>query len=83
MELMTIEDVARWLGISKQTVYQWVCQRRIPYFKVGKLVRFNQIELERWIQSQKHPKETKVGPTHTKAKRKGDIVFEMVKAEVL
>lgn len=38
--LMTIQQVADLLGLSKQTLYKMVNQRRIPYVKVGRLLRF-------------------------------------------
>ena len=31
------------------TVYAMVSQRRIPYVKVGRLVKFDQVQLDAWI----------------------------------
>ena len=47
--LMTIQQVAEFLGLSKDTLYTMVNQRRIPYVKVGRLLRFDRQKLEEWL----------------------------------
>ena len=44
--LLNIDQVAQFLGISKDTIYKMVNQRRIPYVKVGRLLRFERDKLE-------------------------------------
>jgi len=39
-EIMDANEVAKYLGISKATVYKWVEYRQIPFTKVGTLLRF-------------------------------------------
>ncbi len=39
--LIDIERLARYLSISKGTLYNWVYLRRIPFIKVGRCVRFD------------------------------------------
>jgi excisionase family DNA binding protein len=39
-ELATTEDVARVCRVSKRTVQWWCYHRRIPFLKIGHLVRF-------------------------------------------
>ena len=51
-----IEEMAEYLGVKKGTLYVWVCQRRIPYLKIGKLVKFDLQETEDWL-SEKRVKE--------------------------
>ncbi|MCZ6800493.1 MAG: helix-turn-helix domain-containing protein [Nitrospirae bacterium] len=48
--LLDIQQVAEFLGISKDTVYKMVNQRRIPFVKVGRLLRFERGTLEAWLQ---------------------------------
>ena len=47
--LMNAEEAAKFLGIKKSTVYAWVAQRRLPYIKVGHLLKFRPRALERWL----------------------------------
>ena len=44
--LIDIEHVSEHLGVKVNTVYSWVNQRKIPYVKVGRLIKFN-MPLER------------------------------------
>ena len=44
-----IEQLAEYLGIAKGTVYVWVCHRKIPYVKVGRLVKFDMQKIEVWL----------------------------------
>jgi excisionase family DNA binding protein len=36
-------------GLKKQTIYGKVCKGTIPFFKVGKLLRFSRTELINWM----------------------------------
>lgn len=44
-----VEELATILSISKNTIYSWISQRKIPYIKVGRLVRFDAKEIDRWL----------------------------------
>jgi excisionase family DNA binding protein len=50
--LLDIKDVAIYTGLSAHTLYAMVSQRRIPFVKIGRLTKFDQRELDRWIDSQ-------------------------------
>lgn len=44
-----INDIAVFLGVKVATVYLWVHTRQIPHYKIGRLVKFNQKEIEGWV----------------------------------
>ena len=46
MRLLTIDDVAGLLKISKSTLYRWVNKREIPFVKLGGKLRFNEDEIK-------------------------------------
>lgn len=48
-----INDLAEYLGLAKGTVYVWVCHKKIPYLKVGKLVKFDLREIEHWLKDKR------------------------------
>ena len=52
-EVMDIDQAAEYLGIKRQTLYSWVFQRKIPFFKIGRLVKFDRKELNRWISAKR------------------------------
>jgi excisionase family DNA binding protein len=54
-ELMSIDQLAQRLGITMRHVRRLVADRRIPYIKVGKLVRFDSEEIAQWLDGQRRP----------------------------
>ena len=49
--IVGIQAVADYLKISKNTVYSWVWQKRIPYYKVGRLLKFDLMKVDKWLES--------------------------------
>ena len=47
--LVSIQDCGLYLGLSVHTLYTMVSQRRIPFVKVGRLVKFDLVLLDAWI----------------------------------
>lgn len=47
--LIDIPELAAELGVKISYVRRLVHQRRIPYVKVGRLVRFDPIEVHAWL----------------------------------
>lgn len=51
-EVLTSEEAARYMGISKSYLYKLTMKGEIPHFKpMGKMCYFNRAELEQWLQS--------------------------------
>ena len=46
---LTVEEIARHLGISKETVYRWLEKDKIPAHRVGKQWRFKPSEVDEWV----------------------------------
>lgn len=44
-ETMTVEEVAKYLRVSRQTVYTLIKAGKIPHFKVGTKVRVKRTDL--------------------------------------
>lgn len=51
-EVLTSDEAARYLGVSKSCLYKWTMERTIPHYKPnGKMCYFNRKEVEAWMQS--------------------------------
>lgn len=60
-EVLTSEEAARYMGISKSYLYKLTMRREIPYYKpLGKMCYFNRVELEQWLQSVRCATETEI-----------------------
>ncbi len=52
--LLTIDQLADHLGSSPRHLRRLIAERRIPYVKVGGLVRFDAEEIRSWIDANRH-----------------------------
>lgn len=48
-ELLTKDDVGKWLKISRPTIDRWRKQG-MPFIKTGKLVRFEKEKVMAWLE---------------------------------
>lgn len=48
-QLLTIPELVERLGTSTRHIRRLIDERRIPYLKVGKLIRFDVDEINRWL----------------------------------
>ncbi|MDU4959997.1 MAG: helix-turn-helix domain-containing protein [Sporomusaceae bacterium] len=48
-----IEEAARYMDVTKDTVRNWIKKTDIPAHKIGKLWKFKRLELDEWIKSGK------------------------------
>jgi PTS system nitrogen regulatory IIA component len=48
-ELMTLEEVSKYLRVSERTVYDWANKGEIPCGKLGTTWRFKRTEIERYV----------------------------------
>lgn len=56
--LMNIDELANYLRLRKQTIYNWLYQKKIAGFKVGGVWRFDKREVDAWLRSHRlAPKE--------------------------
>lgn len=52
-QLMTLDEVALFLRLSRDTVYRLVQSDKIPALKIGAQWRFDRSDLDTWLKSQK------------------------------
>ncbi len=51
-EVLTSDEAAKYMGISKSYLYKLTMRQQIPHYKpLGKMCYFNRAELEQWLQS--------------------------------
>jgi excisionase family DNA binding protein len=67
--LLTVQEAAQLLAVSVSTLYGWVWQRRIPFIKIGRAVRFEVADLEKFIQGNRIPPRSLSGDLETNRPR--------------
>ena len=48
-ELMGVTELSNYLKVNPQTIYNWVASNKIPYTKVGDLLRFRKSDIDGWV----------------------------------
>lgn len=55
-KLLNLKQAAALLNVAPRTIYSWVAERRIPFRKAGRLLRFDRAELLAWTSAQAQEK---------------------------
>jgi len=50
---VSIDEISEHLGVKKDTIYKWVARKKMPAHKVGRLLKFQIKEVDRWIREGK------------------------------
>ena len=50
--LLDVDELAKYLKLQKQTIYNWLSQRKISGIKLGGVWRFDKKEIDKWLRSQ-------------------------------
>ncbi len=50
---LSIKELSVYLGVTVGTLYSWVCYRKIPYIKMGRLTKFDLREIEEWVKKRR------------------------------
>ncbi len=50
-DLMTIDDLAAYLKVTRRTIYEWLKHNKIPAIKLVGQWRFKKEKIDEWIQA--------------------------------
>ena len=48
---LSLEEISKHVGCSKDTIRAWIKKDTIPYHKVGRMYKFKISEVDAWIES--------------------------------
>jgi excisionase family DNA binding protein len=54
-QLLTMDQLAERLGVTRRHVRRLVDERRVPFLKVGRFIRFNPEQIAAWLDSLRVP----------------------------
>lgn len=49
---VSVEDVAKHLGVAKDSVYRWVESRKLPAHRISRLWKFKLSEVDEWVRAE-------------------------------
>ena len=50
---LSVDEIAEHLGVSRDTIYNWINGKSMPAHKIGKLWKFKVSEVDEWAKSGK------------------------------
>jgi len=48
---LSVDEIAAYLGIKRDTVYRWIGERNLPGHKIGRLWKFRKEDIDDWVKS--------------------------------
>jgi len=45
----SVDEIAEYLGVKRDTVYKWIGRKRLPAHKLGRLWKFRKSEVDEWV----------------------------------
>ena len=48
---LSVDEIALYLGVKRDTVYKWIDRKQMPAHKVGRLWKFRLREVDVWVTS--------------------------------
>lgn len=52
MERFTVKEVAKYLGVSVDSIYKMVREKQIPHFRVRRTILFSKKAIDKWVEEQ-------------------------------
>jgi excisionase family DNA binding protein len=46
---LSVKEIAVHLGVSKESIYNWVSEGKIPAHKIGRFWKFKVSEVDQWV----------------------------------
>lgn len=50
---VSLEEISKHMGLSKDTIRNYIKKDQIPYYRIGKQYKFKVSEIDDWIESGK------------------------------
>ncbi len=47
----SVEEIATYLGVRRDTLYKWIARKKMPAHKVGRLWKFRKDEVDDWVRN--------------------------------
>lgn len=48
---LSVEEIAEYLGVTRDTVYAWLSKKGLPGHRIGRLWKFKREEVDEWVRA--------------------------------
>jgi excisionase family DNA binding protein len=50
---LSVEEIASYLGVKRDTIYKWINRKKLPCIKVGRLWKAKVTTIDKWVENLK------------------------------
>ena len=48
---LSVDEIAEYLGITRDTIYKWIDKKKMPAHRVGRLWKFKKEQIDSWVEA--------------------------------
>lgn len=48
---LSVEEIAEYLGVSKDTIYTWRANKDLPAHRIGRFWKFKIVDIDEWVRT--------------------------------
>ena len=48
---LSVDEICKYLGVSKDTVYKWIDKHGMPAHRLGRLWKFKKDQVDTWVEA--------------------------------
>ncbi len=48
---LSVEEISQYLGVTRDTVYKWLSEKKLPAHKIGRLWKFKKEDIDIWVKA--------------------------------
>jgi excisionase family DNA binding protein len=56
---LSVDEIAVYLGIKRDTVYKWIERKKLPAIKLGRLWKFRRDQVDLWVIANSSPSQSR------------------------
>lgn len=46
---LSVDEIGEYLGVKRDTIYNWISEKRMPAHKIGRLWKFKKEDVDNWV----------------------------------
>lgn len=46
---LSVDEIGAYLGVTRDTIYKWISDKKMPAHKIGRLWKFKTVEVDEWV----------------------------------
>lgn len=48
---LSVDEIAEYLGVKRDTIYKWIAEREMPAHRVGRFWKFKIYQVDTWVEN--------------------------------